>query len=121
MLVRFGTRVRVSHNKSVLYPEQVRRAALASFDAAVASTAGSPTADAPAVRTSVTTLSDRSSERPATVDCVEEMALAPGNKGESSKVLSGKYFTAAGGIKWARVPGLDALVSEAYNAVDVAH
>jgi hypothetical protein len=44
-----------------LYPEQVRRAALASFDAAVASAAGSSTADAPAVRKSLTTVSDRSS------------------------------------------------------------
>jgi hypothetical protein len=94
---------------------------LASFDAAVASAAGSST-DAPAVRASGTTVSDRNSAAPATgIDCVDEMALALGNKGGSSEVLSGKYFTAAGGIKWARVPGLDSLVAEAYNAVAVAH
>jgi hypothetical protein len=49
------------------------------------------------------------------------MSVGPGNNGGSSEVLSAKYFTAACGIKWARVPGLDALVAEAYNAVDVSH
>jgi hypothetical protein len=84
----------------VLYPEQVRRAALASFDAGVASAAGSSTADAPAVRASVTTVSDRSSAGQATgVDVVEEMAVAPGKKGGSSEEPSGKDFTAAGSIK----------------------
>jgi hypothetical protein len=106
----------------VLCPEQVRRAALASFDAAVASAGGSSTADAPAVRASVATVSDRISAGQVTgVDFMEEMAVAPGNKGGSSEVPSGKDFTAAGGIEWARVPGLDVLVAEAYNAGDVAH
>jgi hypothetical protein len=105
-----------------LYPDQVRREALASFDAAVASAAGLSTADAPAVRDSVTTVRDRSGAGQATgVDFVEGMEVAPGNKGGSSEVLSGKYFTAAGGIKWARIRGLDALVADSYNAVDVAH
>jgi hypothetical protein len=49
------------------------------------------------------------------------MSVGPGNNGGSSEVLSAKYFTAACGIKWARVLGLDALVAEAYNAVDVSH
>jgi hypothetical protein len=52
---------------------------------------------------------------------VEEMAVATGNKGGSSEETSGKDFTAAGSIKWARVSGLDALVAEVYNAVDVEH
>jgi hypothetical protein len=104
----------------VLHPEQGRRAALAAFDAPVTSAADPLSADAPAVRASATTISDRSSAGLATgVDCVEEMAVAPGNKGE----LSGKgdYFTAGAGRTWVRVPVVDAIVAEAYNSVDVAH
>jgi hypothetical protein len=50
---------------------------------------------------------------------VEEMAVAPGNKGE----LSGKgdYFTAAAGRTWVRVPVVDTIVVEAYNSVNVAY
>jgi hypothetical protein len=51
------------------------------------------------MRRQVATVCDRNSAGPATgIDCVEEMAVALGNKGGSSEVLSGKYFTAAGGI-----------------------
>jgi hypothetical protein len=52
------------------------------------------------------------------VDCVDEIALVPGDEGE----LSGKrqYFTSAVGIRWARVPGLDALPSNEYCLVDVS-